>query len=310
MTAAVEDRAEILRLARLLRKQPAELAFLLEVDDADLRVFRDQVTESLFDAHSGVIRRLGSASKLLPNPIIAKIGASVFGPLLCARIAGEIEPAKASDVARRLPVEFLADVAVELDPRRVDRIIPQIPTDTIVAVAVVLAERADWITLGRFVGHLPEEKIAACLNRLDDVHLLRTAFAVDDVSAVATVIDLISSERLTSLLVAASQEQLWPTLLGIAERLRDDQVVELAGLLAEQDDAVLTELLDVVAEHDLWDKLLPLAAELPTEAQQVLADAASRLTAETRSAIAQRADTIGVLDRLGPIADALDSAAA
>lgn len=310
MTAAVEDRAEVLRLARLLRKQPAELAFLLEVDDADLRVFRDQVTESLFDAHTGVIKRLGSASKLLPNPIIAKIGSSVFGPLLCARIAGEIEPAKASDVARRLPVEFLADVAVELDPRRVQRIIPQIPTDTIVAVAAVLAERADWITLGRFVGHLPDEKIDACLKRLDDVHLLRTAFAVDDVSAVATVIDLIPPERLTSLLVAASREQLWPTLLGIAERLRDDQVVELAGLLAEQDDAVLTELLDVVAEHELWDKLLPLAAELPTDAQQVLADAASRLTAETRSAIAQRADTIGVLDRLGPIAAALDSAAA
>jgi hypothetical protein len=307
---SVQDSAEILLLARLLRRRPEELEFLLGAPDADLRVFREQVTEALFDAHTGVIRRLGSAAKLLPSPVLAKIGQKAFGPLLCARIAGEIDPAKATDVAKRLPVSFLTDVAVELDPRRTQRIIEAIPTDTVVAVAVALVDRSDWITLGRFVGFLPDEKIAACLRAIGDVPILRTAFAVDDVSAVATVIDLVPQARLTSLLEAASREQLWPTLLGIAERLRNDQVVELAGLLAAQDDAVLDELLDVVVEHELWDKLLPLAAALPVDAQQVLADSATRLTADTRSLIAQRAETLGVLERLGPIADALDSAAA
>lgn len=189
-------------------------------------------------------------------------------------------------------------------------IIEKIPTDTVVAVAVELADREDWITLGRFVGHLPQEKTAACLQRVSDSQVLRTAFAVDDVSAVATVIDLLPKPRLTSLLQTASAERLWPTLLGIAERLRDDQIIELAGLLAGLDDAVLTGLIDVVAEHDLWRKLLPLAAELPADAQQVLADTAARLPAETRTHIAQQAESLGVLARLGPIATAIGEAAA
>lgn len=310
MSDSVDDRAEILRLARLLRKKPAELSFLLEVEDADLRVFRDQVTDALFSAHAGAIRRLGSAARLLPNPVIVKVGEKVFGPLLCARIAGELDPAKATDLAKRLPVSFLADVAVELDPRRAQGIIVSLPTDTIVATAVVLAGREDWITLGRFVGFLPAEKIAACLRSLDDVHILRTAFAVDDVSAVPAVIDLLPDGRLVALLRAASDENLWPTLLSIVERLRDDQVVELAGVLGGLDDDVLEGLLAAAAEQDLWDKLLPLAAALPADAQRVLAGSAERLDAETRAMIAQRAEALGVLDQLGPLADALDEAAA
>lgn len=267
MTATVADRAEILRLARLLRKPPEELAFLLEVSDADLMVFREQVTDALFDAHAGVIKRLASASKLLPGPVLAKIGERVFGPLLCARIAGEIDPGKATDVAKRLSVGFLTDVSVELDPRRARRIIEQIPSGTIVAVARELAGREDWITLGRFVGHLPQAKLAAALEAVTDVQVLRTAFAVDDVSAVATVIDLMPEPRLSALIDAASREALWPTLLGVAERLRDDQLADLAALLTE-------------------------------------------LPAEARGEIRQRAQALGVLDRLGPIATALGEAAA
>ncbi|MGH3432148.1 MAG: magnesium transporter MgtE N-terminal domain-containing protein [Thermocrispum sp.] len=310
MNETVHDRAEILRLARLLRQRPQELAFLLAVDDVELRVLRDQVTDALFGAQAASLRRLGAAAKLLPTPVIAKIGQKVFGPLLCARVAGELDPRKATDVAQRLPETFMADVAVELDPRRAQRIIEALPTDTVVKVAVELAGRDDWITLGQFVGFLPEEKIAACLRSLDDTHILRTAFAVDDVSAVPTVIDLLPGERLLGLLSAASSEGLWPTLLSIVAKLRDDQITELAALFGGLDDAVLTELLQVVADHDLWDRLLPLAAGLPAAAQQVLADTAVRLPAETRTVIAQRAEALGVLDRLGPLADAVDEAAA
>lgn len=262
MSGSVQDRAEILRLARLLRKRPEELSFLLDVPDAELVVFRDQVTDALFDAHTAVIKRLASAAKLLPAPVLAKIGEKVFGPLLCARIAGEIDPGKATDVAKRLSLGFLTEVAIELDPRRAQRIIEQIPTATIVAVARELAAREDWITLGRFVGHLPQEKVAAALREVTDVQVLRTAFAVDDVSAVATVIDLIPQSRLTSLIDAASREDLWPTLLSIAERLRDDQVEELAELLAQQDESVRSELRRVAQSLGVLDRLGPIAEVL------------------------------------------------
>lgn len=131
-------------------------------------MFRDQVTDTLFDAHAGIMKRMAAASGLLPAPVLAKIAEKVFGPLLCARIAGLIEPGKATDVAVRLPVGFLTDLTVELDPRRSHRVIGTIPSETVVRVAAELAHRRDWITLGRFIGFLPDEVLGACLPSLGD----------------------------------------------------------------------------------------------------------------------------------------------
>lgn len=87
------------------------------------------------------MKRMAAASRLLPAPVLAKIAEKVFGPLLCARIAGMIEPGKATDVAVRLPVGFLTDLAVELDPRRSHRVIGNIPSDTVVPIAAELTQR-------------------------------------------------------------------------------------------------------------------------------------------------------------------------
>lgn len=213
----MRQRPEILRLARLLRCDPEQLDFLLAVDDAELRVFRDQVTDTLFDAHVGMMKRMAAASRLLPAPVLAKIAEKVFGPLLCARIAGVIELSKATDVAVRLPVDFLTDLAVELDPRRSHRVIGNIPSDTVVPIATALADRQDWITLGRFIGFLPDEVLEACLAALDDEQVLASAFAVDDTSAVPTVIDLIPESRLRSLVDTAARQGTWPTLLALGD---------------------------------------------------------------------------------------------
>lgn len=188
------SRAEILRLARLLRLEPTQLGYLHSVDDHDLRIFRDQVTDSLFNAHAGTMKRLASAAKLLPAPVLAKIAQKVFGPLLCARIAGQIEPGRATDVAKRLPIGFLTDLTIELDPGRSQPIISKIPTKTIVAVAMELAAREDWLTLGRFVGFLEEAQLRGCLEALADIQVLRTASAVDDPSAIAAVLDELAEQ--------------------------------------------------------------------------------------------------------------------
>lgn len=300
------QRPEILRFARLLRCEPEQLAFLLAVDDAELRVFRDQVTDTLFDAHAGVMKRMAAASRLLPAPVLAKIAEKVFGPLLCARIAGMIEPSKATDVAVRLPVDFLTDLAVELDPRRSHRVIGNIPSGTVVPIATALADRQDWITLGRFIGFLPDEVLEACLAALDDEQVLASAFAVDDTSAVPTVIDLLQASRLRSLVDTAAKQRTWPALLALSEQLRDDQLVELAEIVAASDREPLAGLLAVVAEQGLWDQLLPLAAALPYDAQDAVADIARGLAPEIRTDILRRARALALGEDLGPITDALE----
>jgi hypothetical protein len=111
-------RAEVLKLARLLDEDPDELGFLESVAVADLVALREGVTEVLFSAHAGVLTRLVAASRLLPTSVVAAIGERAFGPVLSARLAGLLDPERAVDMAGRLPVSFLADVAVEIDPRR------------------------------------------------------------------------------------------------------------------------------------------------------------------------------------------------
>ncbi|MGH3516319.1 MAG: hypothetical protein ACRDQ7_02645 [Haloechinothrix sp.] len=312
MTAAASPytRAEVLKLARLLRVHPDSLGVLDSVSDADLALFREQVTDVLFGADSGTLKRLGAAAKLLPGPILARIAEKVFGPLLCARVAGLIDPDKAADTAKRLSPAFLADVAVELDPRRAHAVISALPPKLIAPVAVELAARQDWITLGRFVGYLSEEPLAACITELDEAALLRIALVVEDSSAIPLVIDLLPRSRQVRLLMAASEQNLWPVLLGRAGSLPDHLVGELAELLAEQDRALIDTLATVVVDHNLWTELLPFARVLPADAQSVLADVARTLPPAVRADIISEAKRLGVLTDLGPIADALTASAA
>ncbi len=114
----LQTRAEITKLARLLGREAAELAYLERVAAADLRRLRHGVTELLYDADAAALRRLAAAGRLLPAGLVATIAQRAFGPVLSARLAGLLDLERAVDVAGKLPPEFLADVAGELDPRR------------------------------------------------------------------------------------------------------------------------------------------------------------------------------------------------
>ncbi|WP_328606719.1 hypothetical protein OG943_43640 [Amycolatopsis sp. NBC_00345] len=225
---------EILKLARVLGVEPERLAYLAEVDVADLRLFREQATTTLFDANLVVLERMALASRLLPAPLIAKIAEKVFGPLLCARIAGLVDVSRGVDVAKRLPPRFLAEVAAELDPRRATSIITRIPIDTVLAVARELTRRQDWITLGRFVGHLPDPTVRRSLSLLDDAALLRTAYVLDDKTRIDHVMGLLPEGRLPGLIrAAAADETLWEPALDVLSHLGEARRAAVLPLLDE-----------------------------------------------------------------------------
>jgi len=127
----LQARAEVLRLARLLDRDPDELAYLEALGPADLRALRRRVTETLYDAHDGALRRLAAAGRLLPGALTATLAQRAFGPLLSARLAGLLDLDRAVDVAGRLPPPFLADVAGEMDPRRASALIASISPELI-----------------------------------------------------------------------------------------------------------------------------------------------------------------------------------
>jgi hypothetical protein len=104
-----------MKLARLLGREPHDLAYLERLAADDLRRLRDGVTEVLYDADAAVLRRMAAASRVLPVGVIATLAQRAFGPLLSARLAGLLDLDRAVAVAERLPPDFLADVAA---PRR------------------------------------------------------------------------------------------------------------------------------------------------------------------------------------------------
>ena len=178
----LRGQAEVMKLARLLGREPDELAYLERLAPADLRALRDSVTETLYDAHGSSLARLAAASRLLPAGITATIGQRAFGALLSARLAGLLETDKAVEVATKLPPPFLADVAVELDPRRASDLIGAIAPALIGQVTAELVARREYVTMGRFVGHLSDEAIAAAVAAMDDEALLQVAFVLEDPS--------------------------------------------------------------------------------------------------------------------------------
>lgn len=224
---------EILKLSRVLGAEPSRFAYLEQVDPHDLQRLREQVTDVLFDADLPVLQRMALASKLLPGALLAKIAQKVFGPLLCARVAGVVDPSRGIDVAKRLPPVFLADVAVQLDPRRSSEIIAGIPTGTVADVAAELTRREDWITLGRFVGHLPDATVSASLRFIPNLALLRVAFVLDDKSRLDHIIGLLPQGRFDSLMRTAAERDLWIPIVDLLNHLEPDKRAALLARFAE-----------------------------------------------------------------------------
>ena len=285
MTNQLAVRAEILKLARLLRRDPEGLQYLEQVPADDVRKLREQVTELLFTAQGSALSRLAAASKLLPIRVVATIGERAFGPVLAARISGMLDPGRAVEMANTMPIEFLADVAVELDPRRASDVIARIPPDRIALVTRELIRREEYVTMGRFVGHLPDASVRAAFDVLDDVALLRVAFVLESKDTLDHLVSLLPKARRESIVDVAAREQMWIEVLDLLTHLGEATRAEFTELGALDHAGVIEAIFTAAVENDLWSELLPLVPELPLEGQARLAQAAAKLQPAQREAI-------------------------
>ena len=223
----LQSHAEVMKLARLLGRDPARLAYLERLPPDDLRLLRDGVTEALYDAHGGSLRRLAAASRLLPAGLTATIGQRAFGPLLSARLAGMLDTDRAVEVAAKLPPPFLADVAVELDPRRASDLIAKIAPALIGQVTGELVARREYVTMGRFVGHLGDEAVAAAVSAMDDEAVLQVAFVLEDKRQLSWLLARLPKGRSEGIIGAAADEGLWLEALDLLNHLDAGQRKEM-----------------------------------------------------------------------------------
>ncbi|MCE5291004.1 MAG: hypothetical protein LLG14_17450, partial [Nocardiaceae bacterium] len=165
--------AEITKLARLLDVDRRDLDLLCDIPPAAIAEFREQATNRVYDADAILLERIGAAAKLVPIPIAVEAARLAFGPLLCAAIAGLVEPSRGAAIAARLPTRFLAETAIQLDPRRAAAIIGALPPGVVTAVSEELLQRKDYVTMGRLVGAVPESSLRAALAVTGDADILR-----------------------------------------------------------------------------------------------------------------------------------------
>ncbi|MGI8863282.1 MAG: hypothetical protein ACR2JH_02610 [Solirubrobacteraceae bacterium] len=319
MSQALRSRAEVLQLARLLRRNPAELDYLREVPAEDVARLREQVTDVLFGAHGHVLGRLATASKLLPIGVVATIGERAFGPVLSARVAGLLEPPRAIEMAAKLPVGFLADVAVELDPRRASDVIAGIPPAQIAAITRELIARGEHVTMARFVGYLRPEATSSAIAVMDDSALLGVAFLLEPRDGLDELVELLPPKRMHGIVDVVSREDLWPEALELVGSMNQPNRCRFAELDAIQADGVLETIVAVARERQLWPHVLPLVPCLPESAMTRLGSIVRglNLTDEEigrlvgaaadealREPVLQLATAAGLTERLGPLAPA------
>ncbi|HTU97578.1 MAG TPA: hypothetical protein VMF14_17150 [Solirubrobacteraceae bacterium] len=255
----LQGHAEVMKLARLLGRDPDDLAYLERLGPDDVRALRDSVTETLYDANGGSLGRLAAASRLLPTGVTATIGQRAFGPLLSARLAGLLDTDKAVDVAAKLPPPFLADVAVELDPRRASDLIANISPALIGQITAELTARREYVTMGRFVGHLSDDAIAAAVTNMDDEAVLQTAFLLEDKSQLSRLFSKLPKGRSAGVIAAAADEGLWLEALDLLHHLRKPQRKEMVMAALALDEPAREAILDTIIAHDLTDEVRLIA---------------------------------------------------
>jgi hypothetical protein len=262
MIPALERKAEVVKLARLLDTTPDELATLEAVEADTLRELRERVTELLFDGHMGAFRRAVHASGLLPVGLSATIAQHAFGPMLCARLAGLVPVERAISVSERLSPEFLTDVAVHMDPRRASDVISRLPGDLVCDVATRLAGRDEHVVMGRFAGHLSDATLRRVFDVLDDSDLLQIAFTLED--GLERAAELMPDSRMDSVLRCAAAEDLWVEAITLIDDLAEERRAALTRMVAG-DPELRASLLAAADREGLGDDARARLAAYPPE---------------------------------------------
>jgi len=309
--SSLAQRAEVIKLARLLGARPEQLDYLHKLDALAIRKLRQQATASLFDADRKSFQKVAAASRLLPAPITALIAEKALGPLLGAKIAGLLEPQRAVEIARRVNVRYLADLCLELDPRSAREVLEAMPVERIVEVSRELARRKEYITMARFVDCLTDEAIEATMDAIrDDETLLRIGFFVEDAGRLGAIIDLLAPERLRNIVQVASdgEAELWPEALVLINSVEEPQRRLMADLAAALDDAAVSRMVAATQAQGIWAAMLPMVSMMSTAHQRRLINHPALQQEEVLGAVIRAADAMSLWPTLLPLVALMDNA--
>jgi hypothetical protein len=227
MSRALDTQAELRKLAHTLDVDTAALTMLKTVPVEDLRVLRAQIGEAMFQAGRPAFTRVAALSKAVPGAVAAKLTEAALPPLLAARTAELLDPARAVDMVGRLSDRYLADVSAALDPTRAPEVVAAIPLDRVATISAELARREEWVVIGGFVSHVPGDALRASVAVYTGEQLLRIGFVLDDPSKLDTIGEMLTESQVDGMLAAAPAAGLWAELGDLLEHLSARRVTRM-----------------------------------------------------------------------------------
>lgn len=233
MNTSMETRAELLKLARVLGIDSDELGFLEGADPGELRELRASISDRLLDVDREHFERVVALGRHLPGRVAAGLTQHALGTQLSGRAASLLTADELADFARRLPADFVADVAAVMDLRSVGSLLDRIDTAKVVEVTLVLAKRQDWVTMGAFGGRIRRDALIQVIGMLDGEALARVGFLLENRSRLDEIQGLLDDEKLRELLIAAGECDLIPETIYLLDALSDDSVVRVGRVLGE-----------------------------------------------------------------------------
>ncbi|MDO8329330.1 MAG: hypothetical protein Q7T36_02535 [Fluviicoccus sp.] len=300
----LDTRAELIKLSRLTQVTEADLAFLEDVPLASLVKVRELATERVFSDGRKLFQNLASASKLMPNSLTAMIAEKAFGPLLCARVAGEMPYQRAVDLSLKMSIPFLAEVTIQIDPKRVSDIIRNLPVNHLKAVAKELIRRGEYLVLGGFVNYMQENQMRAIIGDISEKDLLHIGFFMDGKHQISEIIRMLPENRLRKLVgEMQNHRELWPEALALMVHMEDELKRQMGDIAVEQNPEMLDDLTDTVFALDLWKDALPLFACMSPGTQFRLINVAAMSRPDVLEAVVVNTDIYGLWTTLLPLVE-------
>lgn len=261
----IAARIEVQRLAEVLGLGNRLPEGVESLPAEELKRLRERINELVFDDDSPAVRRLARLAVFLPDRLTAWLARRWIGPWLTARIASAMPARRAAAVACALPAEFLAAVAVELDPRRARDLLRRLPVATILGVAGFLLDRCEYAALGRFVEYVDDAAIRAVIDTTPaEADLLKVAYHVSSRNRLDHLVRMLPQARRAQamLLVLDESQDILLELLALIVHVGYGLQRELGDLVAAQDEAVLDRIIEATHHLGLWPDLLPVVAML------------------------------------------------
>jgi hypothetical protein len=306
-TRSIGTDTALAKLARILEVEPSEVDFLADLRVESLRELRWEISDTLNAADAKRLAGVMAASKLVPIGVAATIGEKWFGPVLCARLVGLVDPGRGGQYVKHLSVPFMADITTRTDPRVVGDLVHELDLQTMQQIAATLLERGDHLTLSHFVGHLPASVVAAILEAIDDnAVVVRVARYVEELDHLDPVVALLPGARIVDLVHAVDDADLWVDALHLFSHLGDAQITRSATTIVRQDTEVVTAAIKAFDRHDLWEASLQLVDHLDPADIAAFADVLLVLDDDLIDAAVDVIDRIGAWPTLVRIALAAD----